>query len=57
MEVLVNRFKTDLHNCVGFIQDSKKLKDGIRELYTKYVQQPDEVSQGLRLLLADEFLW
>ncbi|XP_028939823.1 cilia- and flagella-associated protein 57, partial [Antrostomus carolinensis] len=43
MEVLVTRFKTDLHNCVGFIQDSKKMKDGIRELYTKYVQQSDVV--------------
>ncbi|XP_064311392.1 cilia- and flagella-associated protein 57 [Phalacrocorax carbo] len=43
MEALIKRFKTDLHNCVGFIQDSKKMKDGIRELYTKYVQQSDMV--------------
>ncbi|XP_072724848.1 cilia- and flagella-associated protein 57 isoform X3 [Ciconia boyciana] len=43
MEALIKRFKTDLHNCVGFIQDSKKMKDGIRELYTKYVQQSDTV--------------
>ncbi|NXW07254.1 CFA57 protein, partial [Fregetta grallaria] len=43
MEALMKRFKTDLHNCVGFIQDSKKMKDGIRELYTKYVQQSDMV--------------
>ncbi|NXE75828.1 CFA57 protein, partial [Cochlearius cochlearius] len=43
MEALIKRFKTDLHNCVGFIQDSKKMKDGIRELYTKYVQQSDAV--------------
>ncbi|XP_067997149.1 cilia- and flagella-associated protein 57 [Melanerpes formicivorus] len=41
METLVSRFKTDLHNCVGFIQDSKKMKNEIRELYTKYVQQSD----------------
>lgn len=53
MEALIKRFKTDLHNCVGFIQDSKKMKDGIRELYSKYVQQSDTVSQGLCLLLAD----
>ncbi|XP_032302082.1 cilia- and flagella-associated protein 57 isoform X2 [Coturnix japonica] len=39
METLIKRFKMDLHNCVGFIQDYKKLKAGIRELYTKYVQQ------------------
>ncbi|KFO93144.1 WD repeat-containing protein 65, partial [Buceros rhinoceros silvestris] len=43
METLIKRFKTDLHNCVGFIQDSKKMKDGIRELYAKYVQQSDLV--------------
>lgn len=44
MEALVKRFKTDLHNCVGFIQEPKKLKEGIRELYDKYVQQADMVS-------------
>ncbi|NXJ89257.1 CFA57 protein, partial [Corythaixoides concolor] len=43
METLIKRFKIDLHHCVGFIQDSKKMKDGIRELYTKYVQQSDTV--------------
>ncbi|NXK97716.1 CFA57 protein, partial [Formicarius rufipectus] len=43
METLVKRFKSDLHNCVGFIQDSRKMKAGIRELYTKYVQQSDMV--------------
>ncbi|NWX19701.1 CFA57 protein, partial [Aegotheles bennettii] len=43
MEALITRFKRDLHNCVGFIQDSKKMKNGIRELYTKYVQQSDTV--------------
>ncbi|KFQ25638.1 WD repeat-containing protein 65, partial [Merops nubicus] len=43
METLIKRFKTDLHNCVGFIQDSKKMKNEIRELYTKYVQQSDLV--------------
>ncbi|XP_030311238.1 cilia- and flagella-associated protein 57 isoform X1 [Calypte anna] len=43
MEALITRFKTDVHNCVGFIQDSKKLKNGICELYTKYVQQLDTV--------------
>ncbi|KAM9280350.1 LOW QUALITY PROTEIN: cilia- and flagella-associated protein 57 [Cariama cristata] len=43
VEALIKRFKTDLHNCVGFIQDSKKMKDGIRELYTKYVQQSELV--------------
>ncbi|KFO74678.1 WD repeat-containing protein 65, partial [Cuculus canorus] len=43
METLVKRFKADLHNCMGLIQDSKKMKEGIRELYTKYAQQSDTV--------------
>ncbi|NXX79282.1 CFA57 protein, partial [Urocolius indicus] len=43
METLMNRFKTDLHNCVGFIQDSKKMKGEVCKLYTKYVQQSDLV--------------
>ncbi|NXE28155.1 CFA57 protein, partial [Ardeotis kori] len=46
MEALIKRFKTDLHNCVGFIHDSKKMKDGIRELYNKYVRRPDTVETG-----------
>ncbi|XP_048168844.1 cilia- and flagella-associated protein 57 isoform X2 [Corvus hawaiiensis] len=41
METLIKRFKSDLHNCVSFIDDSKKMKDRIRELYTKYVHQSD----------------
>ncbi|XP_062412043.1 cilia- and flagella-associated protein 57 isoform X1 [Sardina pilchardus] len=43
VESLVHRFKTDLHHCVGFIQDPKRLKEVIRELYERYVQQSDVV--------------
>lgn len=39
MEAIVKRFKTDLHNCVGYIQDPKQLKDSIRAVYQKYVQE------------------
>ncbi|KAG5841540.1 hypothetical protein ANANG_G00200590 [Anguilla anguilla] len=38
MKTLVQRFKTDLHHCVEFIQEPKKLKDSICELYSSYVQ-------------------
>ncbi|XP_005151303.2 cilia- and flagella-associated protein 57 isoform X2 [Melopsittacus undulatus] len=41
MEILIKRFKADLHNCAGFIQEPKKLRNGIRELYTKYMQESD----------------
>ena len=39
VEAVVKRFKTDLHNCVAFIQEPKTLKDSIKALYTKYVQE------------------
>uniref|UniRef100_A0A8B9F126 Cilia and flagella associated protein 57 n=1 Tax=Amazona collaria TaxID=241587 RepID=A0A8B9F126_9PSIT len=47
MEALLKRFKADLHNCAGFIQEPKKLKNGIHELYTKYMQESDliEIAQ------------
>uniref|UniRef100_A0A8C0V724 Cilia and flagella associated protein 57 n=1 Tax=Cyanistes caeruleus TaxID=156563 RepID=A0A8C0V724_CYACU len=48
METLIKRFKADLHNCVSFINDSRKMKDGIRELYTKYVHQSDLVNADLQ---------
>uniref|UniRef100_A0A663MEG1 Cilia and flagella associated protein 57 n=1 Tax=Athene cunicularia TaxID=194338 RepID=A0A663MEG1_ATHCN len=56
METFIKRFKTDLHNCVGFIQDSRKMKGGIRELYRKYVNQSDLVSQGLYRDLQQEYM-
>ncbi|XP_071508423.1 cilia- and flagella-associated protein 57-like [Diadema antillarum] len=38
MEAISRRFKTDLHNCVGFVQEPKKLKESIKQLYQKHVQ-------------------
>nr|XP_016848705.1 PREDICTED: cilia- and flagella-associated protein 57 [Anolis carolinensis] len=43
MEALIKRFKTDLHNCVGLIQEPKKLKESIKDIYVKYVQRVDMV--------------
>ena len=39
VEAIVRRFKTDLHNCVGYIQDPKMLKESIKALYQKHVQE------------------
>ncbi len=36
-ELELKRIKTDIHNCVGYIQDSKLLKEGIKSIYQKYV--------------------
>lgn len=52
MEAFVKRFKTDLHNCVGLIQEPKKLKESIRDIYEKYVQKADMVSEKFPLLAA-----
>ncbi|XP_066570529.1 cilia- and flagella-associated protein 57-like [Amia ocellicauda] len=43
LQAEVKRFKTDLHNCVGFIQEPRKLKHTIQEMYHKYVQLSDVV--------------
>jgi len=41
---VVRRLKTDLHNCVGYIQDPKLLKDSIKAMYQKHVHE-DTVSE------------
>uniref|UniRef100_F6PN18 Cilia- and flagella-associated protein 57 n=1 Tax=Ornithorhynchus anatinus TaxID=9258 RepID=F6PN18_ORNAN len=57
LESLVKRFKMDLHNCVGFIQDPRKLKDGIRGLFEKYVQEADMVEiVGVDTDLQQEYI-
>eukprot|EP00931_Biecheleriopsis_adriatica_P073734 TRINITY_DN47969_c0_g1_i1.p1 TRINITY_DN47969_c0_g1~~TRINITY_DN47969_c0_g1_i1.p1 ORF type:complete len:1245 (+),score=388.72 TRINITY_DN47969_c0_g1_i1:82-3735(+) len=36
-QTVIKRFKTDLHECVQFIQEPKQLKDSVTALYKKYV--------------------
>ncbi len=52
IQAMVRRFRTDLYNVVGTIQDPKDLKEGILELYKKHIQN-DLVrlsrKKGLRL--------
>uniref|UniRef100_H2ZSI5 Uncharacterized protein n=2 Tax=Latimeria chalumnae TaxID=7897 RepID=H2ZSI5_LATCH len=43
VEATVKRFKTDIHNCVGFIQEPKKLKETIREIHEKYLRHSDVI--------------
>nr|KAF6504381.1 cilia and flagella associated protein 57 [Rousettus aegyptiacus] len=43
LEALVKRFKTDLHNCVAYIQEPRQLKEKVRGLFEKYVQRADMV--------------
>ncbi|XP_072430665.1 cilia- and flagella-associated protein 57 isoform X1 [Chiloscyllium punctatum] len=41
VESIVKHFKTDLYNCIAFIQEPKKLKDSVQQLYEKYVPQSE----------------
>ncbi|KAF5888302.1 cilia- and flagella-associated protein 57, partial [Clarias magur] len=47
VEAVLHRLKTDLHNCVGFIQEPKKLKESIREINERYVQKTDVEIVGM----------
>eukprot|EP00064_Thunnus_orientalis_P003706 superscaffoldBa00000314_g3717 len=38
LETHLQRLKSDLHNCAGFIQEPRKLKDSIQMIYAQYVQ-------------------
>lgn len=40
----LKQFKTDLHNCVGYIQDPKMLKETIKALYAKHVR--DDITES-----------
>ncbi|XP_040325824.1 cilia- and flagella-associated protein 57 isoform X2 [Herpailurus yagouaroundi] len=56
LEALVRRFKTDLHNCVAYIQEPRLLKEKVRALFEKYVQQADMVEiAGLNTDLQQEY--
>lgn len=44
LETHLQRLKSDLHNCVGFIQEPKKLKDSMKMIYSRYVSQTNWVS-------------
>ncbi|XP_030585789.1 cilia- and flagella-associated protein 57 [Archocentrus centrarchus] len=46
LETHLQRLKSDLYSCVGFIQDPKKLRDNIQMIYARYVQQTDRVERS-----------
>ncbi|XP_026966553.1 LOW QUALITY PROTEIN: cilia- and flagella-associated protein 57 [Sagmatias obliquidens] len=56
LEALVKQFKTDLHNCVAYIQEPRQLKEKFRALFEKYVQRADMVEiTGLNSDLQQEY--
>lgn len=46
LETHLQRLKSDLHNCVSFIQEPRKLKDSVQMIYARYVPQLDGVSSS-----------
>uniref|UniRef100_A0A665U2J0 Cilia and flagella associated protein 57 n=1 Tax=Echeneis naucrates TaxID=173247 RepID=A0A665U2J0_ECHNA len=46
LETHLQRLKSDLHNCVGFIQEPKKLKDSVQMIYARYVSQTNGVKKS-----------
>ncbi|CAJ1051853.1 cilia- and flagella-associated protein 57 isoform X1 [Xyrichtys novacula] len=45
LETHLQRLKSDLHSCVGFIQEPKKLKERVQSIYARYVSQSDRVEK------------
>nr|CDS31813.1 WD repeat containing protein 65 [Hymenolepis microstoma] len=55
--VTVKRFRTDIYNVVGKIQEPKALKEGILELYRKHIQNdmlPLNSVESSEVMLAEE---
>ncbi|XP_035517008.1 cilia- and flagella-associated protein 57 [Morone saxatilis] len=46
LETHLQRLKSDLHNCVGLIQEPRRLKDAVQMIYTRYVAQSDGVEKS-----------
>ncbi|XP_068451125.1 cilia- and flagella-associated protein 57 [Clinocottus analis] len=45
-ETHLQRLKSDLHDCVGFIQEPRKLKESVQTIYARYVSQADVVKKS-----------
>ena len=37
VEAVNRRMKIDIHNCAGFIQEPKKLKESVRQIFHSYI--------------------
>uniref|UniRef100_H2ZKC7 Cilia- and flagella-associated protein 57 n=1 Tax=Ciona savignyi TaxID=51511 RepID=H2ZKC7_CIOSA len=53
-EAVSKRMKTDLHNCVGFLQDPKKLKECVKSVYETHVHD-DAESTGVDKDIQKEY--
>ncbi|BFY99763.1 hypothetical protein BsWGS_02803 [Bradybaena similaris] len=55
VEAIVRKFKTELHNCIGNIQDTKLFKEGIRLLYRKHVLEDSAQISSVDADIQKEF--
>ncbi|XP_037831258.1 cilia- and flagella-associated protein 57 isoform X3 [Kryptolebias marmoratus] len=46
LQTLLERLQSDLHGCVGFIQEPKKLKHSIQMIYARYAPNSDSVKSS-----------
>ncbi|MEQ2243313.1 hypothetical protein ILYODFUR_005799 [Ilyodon furcidens] len=46
LETLLERLRSDLHVCVGLIQEPKKLKDSVLMIYGRYAPNADTVERS-----------
>ncbi|XP_034387977.1 cilia- and flagella-associated protein 57 [Cyclopterus lumpus] len=46
LETHLQRLKSDLHDCVSFIQEPRKLQESVRTIYASYVSQADVVKKS-----------
>lgn len=53
LETNLQRLKSDLHNCVSFIQEPKKLKESVKMIYAQYVREVDVVSGSYSIANAE----
>ncbi|XP_068171387.1 cilia- and flagella-associated protein 57 [Antennarius striatus] len=46
METHLQRLQSDLHTCVSFIQEPKRLKESVQTIYSRYASQADRVERS-----------
>lgn len=49
LETHLQRLQSDLHTCVSFIQEPKKLKESVQAIFSRHVPQADRVSTRVGL--------
>ncbi|XP_076813301.1 cilia- and flagella-associated protein 57-like [Clavelina lepadiformis] len=54
-EAVIKIMKTDIHNCVGFLQEPKKLKESIKKIYDTHVHDDSAESVSVDTDIQKEY--